>query len=116
MTAKFLTSAEGVEIELEKTAVAEKARAFRESLRPFGLDKFVLSDAPERILTLPDGRILAEFRTMLLPLWYPEKVKEFEAAGFDVVTVRKQYKMRPPQMMYYVRSAQEIWRENYGNQ
>ena len=93
---------------------ATRAREFRESLRPFGLDQFV-SDMPERILTLDNGRVLAEFRTMMLPIWYPEKLNELAAAGFEVVTVTKQYKKHPPQLMYYVRSVQEIG-GNYGNQ
>ena len=92
-----------------------RAQEFRESLRPFGLDKFVLSDVPERTLTLDNGRVLAEFRTMMLPIWYPEKLNELAAAGFEVVTVTKRYKTHPPQLMYYVRSVQEIG-GNYGNQ
>ena len=91
------------------------ADAFRESLRPFGLDKFVLSDVPERTLTLDNGRVMAEFRTMMFPVWYPEKLNEMTAAGLDVVVITKKYKKHPPQLMYYVRSVQEIG-ENYGNQ
>lgn len=116
MATKVLISAEGVQIELDEAAVAEKAQAFRESLRPFGLDNFMLSDTPARILTLADGRILAEFRTMLLPIWYPEKLMQLKAAGFEVVTVTRKYKKHPPQLMYYVRSVQEILGGNYGNQ
>ena len=92
------------------------AEAFRKSLEPFGLDKFMISDAPDRILTLENGRVLAEFRTMPLPIWYPEKLNELAAAGFDVVTYKKRYQTRAPQMMYYVRLVQEIRRENHGNQ
>ena len=96
-------------------SVAVLADAFRKALQPFGLDKFVLSDEPARTLTLDNGRILAEFRTMLLPVWYPEELNKLAAAGFDVATVRKQYRTHPPQLMYYVRSVQEIG-GNYGNQ
>lgn len=103
-----------------KAADVEKAaqtrvRAFREALRPFGLDKFVLSDTPVRVLNLPDGRILAEFRSMPLPAWYPEKLRQLEAAGFEVVTFLKKYRKHAPCPMYYVRSVQEIWRENHGH-
>lgn len=115
MTTKVWTSTEGVQIELEEAALAKQAQAFRESLRPFELDRFV-SDVPDRILTLADGRILAEFRTMMFPVWYPEKLNEMAAAGLDVVTFTRQYKTRPPQLMYYVRSVQEILGGNYGNQ
>ena len=52
---------------------------------------------------------------MLLPVWYPEELNKLAAAGFDVATVRKQYRTHPPQLMYYVRSVQEIG-GNYGNQ
>ena len=116
MATKVLTSAEGVQIELEEAALAKQAQAFREALRPFGLDRFVLSNVPERILTFPDGRVLAEFRTMMFPVWQPQKLNEMAAAGFDVVTFTRQYKTRPPQLMYYVRSVQEILGGNYGNQ
>lgn len=118
MTAKFRTAAEGVEIELEEAALAKVAQEFRESLRPFGLnlDKVMLTDTPERIFTMPDGRVLAEFRTMLLPVWYPQKLNELAAAGFEVVTVTRKYKKHPPQLMYYVRSVQEVLGGNYGNQ
>ena len=98
------------------TAGATQVRAFREALLPFGLDRFVLRDEPKRILHLPDGRILAEFRTMPLPVWYPETLKQLEAAGFEVVTFLKKYSKHAPCPMYYVRSVQEIWRENHGNQ
>jgi hypothetical protein len=91
------------------------ADAFRESLRPFGLDKFMLTNEPDRVMEMKDGRVLAEFRTMLLPVWYPKKLNELAAAGFEVVTVTKRYKTHPPQLMYYVRSVQEIG-GNYGNQ
>lgn len=116
MTTKVWTTDEGVRIELEEAAITKQAQAFRETLQPFGLDRYVLSDAPERILTFPDGRILAEFQTMLLPVWYPQKLNEMAAAGLDVVTITKQYKKHPPQPMYYVRSVQEILGGNYGNQ
>lgn len=115
MTTRVWTSAEGVRIELDEAALAEKAQTFRKALQPFGLDRFV-SDMPERILDLPDGRALAEFRTMMLPVWYPEKLNELAAAGFEAVTVIRQCKTRPPQLMYYVRSVQEISGGNYGNQ
>lgn len=114
MATKVWTTEEGVQIELEEAALAKQAQAFREALRPFELDRFV-SDVPDRILTLADGRILAEFRTMMFPVWYPEKLNELAAAGLDVVTFTRQYKTRPPQLMYYVRSVQEIG-GNYGNQ
>ena len=94
---------------------ATRAQEFRERLRPFGLDKFMISNEPASTLTLDNGRVLAEFRTMMLPIWYPEKLNELAAAGFEVVTVTKQYKKHPPQLMYYVRSVQEIG-GNYGNQ
>ena len=116
MTTNVWTSEEGVKIKLEEAAVAKQAQAFREELRPLGLDKFMLSDVPKRILTLPDGRVLAEFRTMMLPIWYPEKLNELAAAGFEVVTVTKQSVKYPPQPMYYVRSVREILGGNYGNQ
>lgn len=95
--------------------VLKHADTFRKALQPFGLDRFV-SDAPDRTLTMKDGRVLAEFRTMLLPVWYPQKLNELAAAGFEVVTVTKKYKKHPPQLMYYVRSVQEILGGNYGNQ
>lgn len=98
------------------TDCVAQARAFREALRPFGLDQFFLRDEPKRILHLPDGRMLAEFQTMPLPMWYPEKLKQLEAAGFEVVTFMKKYSKHAPCPMYYVRSVQEIWRENHGNQ
>lgn len=116
MATKVLTSAEGVQIELEEAALAKQAQAFREALRPFGLDRFVLSDAPDRILTLTDGRVLAEFRTMMFPVWYPQKLNEMAAAGLDVVTFTREHKKHPPLLMYYVRSVQEILGGNYGNQ
>ena len=116
MVTKFLTSEEGVQIDLDEAALAKQAQAFREALRPFGLDQFMLSDAPVGILSLENGRVLAEFRTMLLPVWYPEKLNELAAAGFEVVTVTRKYKKHPPQLMYYVRSVQEILGGNYGNQ
>lgn len=116
MIAKVWTSEEGVEIKLEEAALTKQAQAFREELRPFGLDEFMLSDVPKRILTLPGGRVLAEFRTMMLPIWYPEKLKELKAAGFEVVTVTKQSVKYPPQLMYYVRSVREVLGGNYGNQ
>lgn len=115
MATKVLTSEEVVQIDLDKATLAKLAQAFREALRPFGLDQFMLSDAPVGILSLENGRVLAEFRTMLLPVWYQEKLNELAAAGFDVVTVTRQYKKHPPQLMYYVRSVQEIG-GNYGNQ
>ena len=91
------------------------AEAFRKRLQPFGLAEFMISNEPARTLTLENGRVLAEFRTMMLPIWYPEMLKELKAAGFEVVTVSRQYKKHPPQEMYYVRSVQEIG-GNYGNQ
>lgn len=91
------------------------AEVFRKRLQPFGLDEFMISNEPERTMTLDNGRVLAEFRTMLLPIWYPEKLNELAAAGFEVVTVTRQYKKHPPQLMYYVRSVCEIG-GNYGNQ
>ena len=115
MSTKVLTSTEGVKIELEEAAVAEKAQVFRESLRPFGLDEFMIGNEPDRIMEMKDGRVLGEFRTMLLPVWYPQQLNELAAAGFEVVTVTKKYKKHPPQLMYYVRSVQEIG-GNYGNQ
>lgn len=107
------TTATGAKAEAE---LSKRAQEFREALRPFGLDKIMLSNAPERILSLPDGRVLAEFRTMMLPIWYPKKLNEMAAAGLDIVTFTRQYKTRPPQLMYYVRSVQEILGGNYGNQ
>lgn len=91
------------------------ADAFRESLRPFGLDKFMLTNEPDRVMEMKDGRVLAEFRTMMFPVWYPEKLNEMTAAGLDIVVITKKYKKHPPQLMYYVRSVQEIG-GNYGNQ
>lgn len=102
-------------LDVERAAMA-RAQAFREALRPFGLDEFVLSDMPARVLNLPDGRILAEFRSMPLPVWYPETLKQLEAYGLEVVTFLKKYSKHAPCPMYYVRSVQEIWRENHGNQ
>ena len=102
-------------MDAERAAQAQ-ARAFREALQPYGLDQFVLSDMPKSVLNLPDGRILAEFRSMPLPVWYPEKLRQLEAAGFEVVTFLKKYSKHEPCPMYYVRSVQEIWRENHGNQ
>lgn len=116
MTAKAWTAADGVKIELDEAAVAEHARAFRERLRAFGLDRYMIGDAPEKVFTLPDGRVVAEFRTMMLPVWYPEKLKELTAAGLDVATVTKKYNKHPSQLMYYVRSVQEVLGGNYGNQ
>ena len=92
------------------------AEAFRERLRPFGLDKTMIGNEPDRIMEMKDGRVLVEFRTMLLPVWYPQKLNELAAAGFEIVTVTKKYKKHPPQLMYYVRSVQEILGGNYGNQ
>ena len=92
------------------------AEAFRKALQPFGLDEFVISNEPARTMTLDNGRVLGEFRTMLLPIWYPEKLIQLKAAGFEVVTVTKRYKTRPSQEMYYVRSVQEILGGNHGNQ
>ena len=76
------------------------AEAFRESLRPFGLDKFMIGNEPDRIMEMKDGRVLAEFRTMMLPVWYPQELNELAAAGFEVVTFTKHYKKHPPQLMY----------------
>ena len=101
---------------LAERTEAAIADAFRKALQPFGLDKFMISDASERILHLENGRVLAEFRTMMLPVWYPKKLNELAAVGFDVVTVTKKYKKHPPQLMYYVRSVQEVSGGNYGNQ
>lgn len=100
-------------VDSSSAAVAE---TFRKALQPFGLDKFLLSDVPVGTLTLDNGRVLAEFRTMMLPVWYPEKVMQLRMAGLDVVTTTRQYKSRPPQEMYYVRSVVEIKGGNYGNQ
>lgn len=100
----------------DATSAVALADAFRESLRPFGLDKFVIGNEPDRIMEMKDGRVLAEFRTMIFPVWYPQKLNELAAAGFEVVTVTKKYKKHPPQLMYYVRSVQEILGGNYGNQ
>ena len=94
----------------------KKAREFREALCPFGLDKFVLRDEPKRILHLPDGRMLAEFRTMPLPLWQPEKLRALEESGFEVIVFIKKYNKHAPQQMYYVRTVQEIWREKHETQ
>ena len=102
-------------MDVERAAQAQ-ARAFREALQPYGLDQFVLSDMPKSVLDLPDGRILAEFRSMPLPAWYSEKLRQLEAAGFEVVTFLKKYSKHAPCPMYYVRSVQEIWRGNHGNQ
>ena len=99
----------------DATSAVALADAFRESLRPFGLDKFMIGNEPDRIMEMKDGRVLAEFRTMMLPIWYPQKLNELAAAGFEVVTVTKKYKKHPSQLMYYVRSVQEIG-GNYGNQ
>ena len=92
------------------------ANAFRKALQPFGLDRFMLSNVPARTLTMKDGRVLVEFQTMKLPIWYPQKLNELAAAGFDVVTFTKRYKTHPPQLMYYVRWVQEIKGGSYGNQ
>lgn len=92
------------------------AEAFRKRLQPFGLAEFMISNEPARTMTLDNGRVLAEFRTMLLPVWYQERLNELAAAGFEVVTVTRQYKKHPPQLMYYVRSVQEVLGGNYGNQ
>lgn len=115
MEARVQTVAEDVQIELDEATVTKQVQAFREALRPFGLDRFMISDGPDRILTLADGRVLAEYRTMPMVVWYPEKLNELAAAGFDVVTYTKRYKSRPPDRMYYVRSVVEIG-GNYGNQ
>lgn len=92
------------------------AEAFRKRLQPFGLAEFMISNEPARTMTLDNGRVLGEFRTMLLPIWYPEKLMQLKAAGFEVVTVTKRYKTRPSQEMYYVRSVVEIKGGNNGNQ
>ena len=102
------------DITREEAAIAKQAWEFQKALHPFGLDKFT-SDIPYRVINLANGRILVEFRTMLFPVWYQEKLNELAAAGLDIVTVTRQYKTRPPQLMYYVRSVQEIG-GNYGNQ
>ena len=90
------------------TEIGDQVQAFREALRPFGLDRFMASDAPDRIITMADGRMLAEYSTMWLPIWYPDKLKELKTAGLDVVTMTRKYKSHPPQLMYCVRSVQEI--------
>ena len=100
-----------VQIKPDPGVLAEQARAFREELRPFGLDKFVLSDEPSRVLNASNGRVLAEYRTMLLPVWQQEKLNALAAAGFNVEVVTRRYESRPPQVMYYVRSVREIWRK-----
>ena len=114
MTTRVLTSEEGVQIELDEAALSKQAQAFRKTLQPFGLDKFVLSNEPDRTMTLDNGRVLAEFRTMPLVVWYPQKLNEMAAAGLDVVVYRKKIGKSPPVLMYYVRSVQEIG-GNYGN-
>ena len=116
MGEKLRVVAEDVEIELQEAAVKEQAKAFRERLRPFGLDKFMPSDTLERIIVMPDKRVLAEFKTMWFPVWYPEKLKQLKADGFQVVTEIKRYNKAPPQVMYHVRAVQEILGGNYGNQ
>lgn len=115
MVTKFQTTTEGAPIGLDKAELSKRAQEFRERLRPFGLDKFLLSDTPERILTFENGRVLAEFRTMPLVVWYPQKLNEMAAASLDVVVYRKKIGKSPPVLMYYVRSVQEIG-GNYGNQ
>ena len=99
-----------------EVTMADLADAFRKTLQPFGLDKFVLSNEPDRKITLDNGRVLAEFRTMPLVVWYPQKLNEMAAAGLDVVVYRKKIGKSPPVLMYYVRSVQEISGGNYGNQ
>lgn len=116
MGEKLRVVAEDVEIELQEAAVKEQAQAFRERLQPFGLDKFMLSDTPERIVVMPDKRVLAEFKTMWLSVWYPETMKRLKAAGLQVVTKVRRYNKAPPQVMYHVRAVQEILGGNYGNQ
>lgn len=111
MTAKILAVPD---ITREEAAIAKQAWEFQKALHPFGLDKFT-SDIPYRVINLANGRILAEFRTMLLPVWYPEKIAELEKAGFEIVTVMKKYNSHPPLKMYYVRSVREIGGNN-GNQ
>ena len=61
---------------VKATEIGDQVQAFREALRPFGLDRFMASDAPDRIITMADGRMLAEYSTMWLPIWYPEKLKD----------------------------------------
>ena len=99
------------QIELDPDVLLEQANVFREELRPFGLDKFVLSDEPDRVLNVTNGRILVEFRTMPLVVWYPQKLNEMAAAGLDVVVYKRKSTKHPPVLMYYVRSVREIWRK-----
>lgn len=115
MITKFRVRDEAVQTEPEEAALVKQARAFRDALRPFGLDPFMLSDAPARTLTLNNGRVLAEFRTMPLVVWYPQKLNEMAAAGLDVVVYKKNSAKHPPVVMYYVRWVQEIG-GNDGNQ
>lgn len=116
MTTRVLTSEEGVQIKLDEAALSKQAQTFRESLRPFGLDKFLLGDTPERIMQMQDGRMIAEFRTTPLVVWYPQTLNEMAAAGLDVVVYKKKSRKHPPVVMYYVRWVQEISGGNYGNQ
>jgi len=100
---------------LPPEAVEEQVRAFRERLRPFGLDGFVLDGSPKPLYTTPDGRVLVELRTMALPIWYPQKLDELSRAGFEVVTFNKKYNKQPPCQLYYVRTVRLIEGEVYGN-
>ena len=97
------------------TTTEARAQEFRESLRPFGLDEFMISNEPARTHTLDNGRVLAEFRTMPLVVWYPQKLNEMSAAGLDIVVYKKKSNKHPPVLMYYVRYVVEIEGGNYGH-
>lgn len=108
------TNFSGVEIQIAEEAIEKLRRQFRESLAPFGLDKFVL-DGGVRIVEMPGGKLLAEMRTMRLPVWYPDELEKLRNAGFKVVTKIKWSKIHAPCEMYWVQGAWEIGGKQIGN-
>ncbi len=111
---KFIDSA-GVEVAIDDGELRRLVDRFRESLKPFGLDRFVSRQLP-RVIEMANGRFLVELRTMLLVIWYPEDLKKLENAGFDVVRVMKKSNKHAPCQMYYARIAWEIGGIENGNQ
>ena len=110
-----VTNAAGKEVHIDDGELHRLSDQFREAMKPFGLDAFVLTDMP-RVIEMLGGRFLAELRTMLLPTWYPEKLAKLENAGFEVVRKMKRYINHSPCEMYYVRTAWEIGGIQNGNQ
>ena len=109
-----VTNAAGIEILIDDGELRRLTERFQEAMKPFGLDEFVLADTP-RVIEMLGGRFLAELRTSLLPIWYPEKLMKLENAGFEVVRKTKKPINRAPCEMYYVRTVWEIGGIQNGN-